>query len=56
MFVGLGLANSVVGFGIIVNVSRHKLYIKSRVSNFDKIYLSNSAIIGDNPSEFKIID
>jgi hypothetical protein len=56
MFVGLGLANSVVGFGIIVNVSRHELYIKSSISNFDKIYLSNSAIIGDNPSEFKIID
>ena len=55
MFVGLGLANSVVGFGIIVNVSRHKLYIKSRISNFDKIYLSNS-VIEDNPSEFKIID
>jgi hypothetical protein len=50
------LANSVVGFGIIVNVSRHELYIKSCISNFDKIYLSNSAIIGDNPSEFKIID
>src|SRR5919198_1420508 len=56
MFVGLGLSNSVVGFGIIVNVSRHKLYIKSRISKFDKIYLSNSAIIGDNPSEFRIID
>ena len=56
MFVGLGLSNSVVGFGIIVNVSRHKLYIKSRISKFDKIYLSNSAIIGDNPSEIRIID
>jgi polynucleotide 5'-hydroxyl-kinase GRC3/NOL9 len=56
MFVGLGLGNSVIGFGIIVNVSRHRLYIKSDVSKFDKIYLSNSAIIGDNPSEFRIID
>jgi polynucleotide 5'-kinase involved in rRNA processing len=56
MFVGLGLANSVVGFGIIVNVSRYKLHIKSRISKFDKIYLSNSAIIADDPSEFKIID
>ncbi|MFL6456064.1 MAG: Clp1/GlmU family protein [Nitrososphaeraceae archaeon] len=56
MFVGLGLSNSVIGFGIIVDVFRHRLYIKSRVSKFDKIYLSNSAIIGDNPSEFKIID
>jgi polynucleotide 5'-hydroxyl-kinase GRC3/NOL9 len=56
MFVGLGLSNSVIGFGIIVDVSRHRLYIKSRISKFDKIYLSNSAIIVDNPSEFKIID
>lgn len=56
MFVGLGLGNSVIGFGIIVNVSRHRLYIKSHVSKFDKIYLSNSAIIQDNPSEFSIID
>jgi polynucleotide 5'-hydroxyl-kinase GRC3/NOL9 len=56
MFVGLGLSNSVVGFGIIVNVSRYKLHIKSRISKFDKIYLSNSAIIGDNPLEIRIID
>ncbi len=56
MFVGLGLSNGVIGFGIIVDVFRHRLYIKSRVSKFDKIYLSNSAIIGDNPSKFKIID
>ncbi|HJT48290.1 MAG TPA: Clp1/GlmU family protein [Nitrososphaeraceae archaeon] len=56
MFVGLGLANRIVGFGIIVDVFRHRLYIKSCVSKFDQIYLSNSAIIGDNPSEFKIIN
>jgi polynucleotide 5'-hydroxyl-kinase GRC3/NOL9 len=56
MFVGFGLSNSVIGFGIIVDVFRHWLYIKSRISKFDKIYLSNSAIIADDPSEFKIID
>jgi len=56
MFVGLGLSNSVIGFGIIVSVSRYRLYIKSHVPKFDKIYLSNSAIISDSLSEFKIID
>jgi len=56
MFVGLGLSNSVIGFGIIVSVSRYRLYIKSHVPKFDKIYLSNSAIISDSLSEFRIID
>ena len=56
MFVGLGLNRNIVGFGIIVNISKHRLYVKSNVSKFDLVYLSNSAISEDNPSEFKIID
>jgi polynucleotide 5'-hydroxyl-kinase GRC3/NOL9 len=56
MFVGLGLNRNIIGFGIIVNTSRHRLYVESDVSKFDKVYLSNSAISEDNPSEFKIID
>jgi hypothetical protein len=56
MFVGLGLSRNILGFGIIVNISRHRLYVESDVSKFDKVYLSNSAISEDNPSEFKIID
>jgi hypothetical protein len=56
MFVGLELNRDIIGFGIIVDISRRRLYIKSEVSKFDKIYLSNSAINEDNPSEFRIID
>ena len=56
MFVGLGLNRNIVGFGIIMNISRHSLYVESDVSKFDKVYLSNSAISEDDPSEFKIID
>ena len=56
MFVGLGLNRNIIGFGIIVNISRHRLYVESDVSKFDKVYLSNSALSEDNPSEFKIID
>jgi polynucleotide 5'-hydroxyl-kinase GRC3/NOL9 len=56
MFVALGSNKNIIGFGIIEDISRHTLYIKSDVSKFDKIYLSNSAISEDNPSEFRIID
>jgi polynucleotide 5'-hydroxyl-kinase GRC3/NOL9 len=56
MFVGLELNRDIIGFGIIVDISRRRLYIKSDISKFDKIYLSNSAINEDNPSEFRIID
>ena len=56
MFVGLGLDRNIIGFGIIVDVSRRRLYVKSDVLKFDKIYLSNSGISEDNPSEFRIID
>jgi polynucleotide 5'-hydroxyl-kinase GRC3/NOL9 len=55
MFVGLGLNRNIVGFGIM-NISRHSLYVESDVYKFDKVYLSNSAISEDDPSEFKIID
>jgi polynucleotide 5'-hydroxyl-kinase GRC3/NOL9 len=44
IFVGLGWNRAVIGFGTIVNISRHRLYIKSHVSEFDEIYLSNSGI------------
>jgi hypothetical protein len=56
MFVGLGSNRNIIGFGIIVDVSRRRLYIKSDVLKFDKIYLSNTGINEDNPSEFRIIN
>jgi polynucleotide 5'-hydroxyl-kinase GRC3/NOL9 len=55
MFVGLGLNRNITGFVPIVDVSRSRLYIKSDVCKFDKIYLSNSEINEDNLSEFRII-
>jgi polynucleotide 5'-hydroxyl-kinase GRC3/NOL9 len=56
MFVGLGSNGNIIGFGIIVEVSRRRLYIKSDVVKFDNIYLSNSGVSEGNPSEFRIID
>jgi polynucleotide 5'-kinase involved in rRNA processing len=56
MFVGLGSNRNIIGFGIIVDVSRRRLYIKSDVLKFDKIYLSSSGISEDNPSEFRIVN
>jgi hypothetical protein len=39
-----------------VNISRDRLYIKSHVSEFDEIYLSNSGIGQNNHSELRIIN
>lgn len=56
IFVGLGWNRIIIGFGIIVNISRDRLYIKSHVSEFDEIYLSNSGIGQNNHSELRIIN
>jgi polynucleotide 5'-hydroxyl-kinase GRC3/NOL9 len=56
MFVGLGSNRNIIGFGIIVDVSRRRIKIKSDVLKFDKIYLSNTGINEDSPSEFRIIN
>jgi hypothetical protein len=40
IFVGLGWNRTIIGFGIIVNISRDRLYIKSHVSEFDEFILA----------------
>jgi hypothetical protein len=44
MFVGLGMNKEIVGFGLILNASRHELAIQSSANDFNKIHLSNSGI------------
>ena len=44
IFVGLGMNREIVGFGLILNASRHELTIQSSANDFNKIYLSNSGI------------
>lgn len=44
MFVGLGRADSLVGFGIISNLAKHTIAIHTSVGVLDKIYLSNTGI------------
>jgi polynucleotide 5'-hydroxyl-kinase GRC3/NOL9 len=46
MFVGLGFNRKFVGFGVISNASRRKIYIKSAaaVGNFNEVYLSQSTV------------
>jgi hypothetical protein len=44
MFVGLGYREEIVGFGIIINVSSHRITIRTPIDNFNKIYLSSSKI------------
>jgi polynucleotide 5'-hydroxyl-kinase GRC3/NOL9 len=57
MFVALGSnSRSILGFGIILNVSRSTVYIKSDVRNYNTIYLSNSGISEDNTLEFRIFN
>jgi polynucleotide 5'-hydroxyl-kinase GRC3/NOL9 len=47
MFVGLGFNRNFVGFGVISDASRRKIYIKSAaavVANFNEVYLSQSTV------------
>jgi hypothetical protein len=45
MFIAVGSdRRKILGFGVILNVSRSTVHIKSVVDNFDRIYLSNSRI------------
>jgi len=44
MFVGLGYREEIIGFGIITNVSSHRITIQTPIDNFNKIYLSSSKI------------
>jgi polynucleotide 5'-hydroxyl-kinase GRC3/NOL9 len=45
MFIAVGSdRRNILGFGVILNVSRSTVHIKSDVDNFNKIYLSNSRI------------
>jgi polynucleotide 5'-kinase involved in rRNA processing len=55
MFIGLGLENDIVGFGIIKQASLYKISIQTGIKYFNKIYLSHSGIIKDIPLEFRII-
>ena len=43
-FVGLGSADSLVGFGIISKLAKHTITIHTGVGLLDKIYLSNTGI------------
>ena len=55
MFIGLGLKDNIVGFGIIKHASVNKISIQTGVNYFNKVYLSHSGIIMDIPLEFRII-
>lgn len=44
MFVGLGRADRLVGFGIISKLAKHTITIHTGVGVLDKIYLSNTGI------------
>jgi polynucleotide 5'-hydroxyl-kinase GRC3/NOL9 len=44
MFVGLGKASNIVGFGIISAITNQKIEIHTNVNFFDTIYLSNIGI------------
>ena len=56
MFVALGSNKTILGFGIVLKVSRHRVYLKSDVRDFNEIYLSNSRISEDNISEFRLVN
>jgi polynucleotide 5'-hydroxyl-kinase GRC3/NOL9 len=44
MFVGLGKASNIVGFGIVTSITNRKIEIHTDVDFFDTIYLSNIGI------------
>ena len=55
MFIGLGLKDNIVGFGIIKHASVNKISIQTGINYFNKVYLSHSGIMMDIPLEFRII-
>ena len=44
MFVGLGKASNIVGFGIVTSITNQRIEIHTNVDFFDTIYLSNIGI------------
>ncbi|MGA7542747.1 MAG: Clp1/GlmU family protein [Nitrososphaeraceae archaeon] len=44
MFVGLGKASNIVGFGVVSSITKQKIEIHTNVDFFDTIYLSNIGI------------
>ena len=55
MFIAVGSdGRNILGFGVILNVSRSRVHIKSDVDNFNKIYLSNSRINECDALEFRM--
>jgi polynucleotide 5'-hydroxyl-kinase GRC3/NOL9 len=54
MFVGLGLNSRVVGFGIITNINTSSIYVRTDVSSFDRVYLSNIRLGKDRAVEVRI--
>jgi hypothetical protein len=55
MFIAVGSdGRNILGFGVILNVSRSRVHIKSDVDNFNKIYLSNSRINEYDALEFRM--
>ncbi|MCI0561802.1 MAG: hypothetical protein MN733_25225, partial [Nitrososphaera sp.] len=41
MFVGLGSNNEISGFGVIVDIGQSEIRIRTDVTGFNEVYLSN---------------
>lgn len=54
MFVGLGSAGLVNGFGIIAGIEPERMQIQTDIDNFDRIYLSNIRLGSGRPVEIRI--
>jgi polynucleotide 5'-hydroxyl-kinase GRC3/NOL9 len=56
MFVGLGSNNTVLGFGIIININPDNgiIHIKTNINSFDNIYLSNIRLSGNRILEARL--
>jgi polynucleotide 5'-hydroxyl-kinase GRC3/NOL9 len=54
MFVGLGLNGRVVGFGMIAGITPDSIYVRTDVSYFDRVYLSNIRLGRDRAVEIRI--
>ncbi|AFU59864.1 GTPase or GTP-binding protein-like protein [Candidatus Nitrososphaera gargensis Ga9.2] len=54
MFVGLGSAGQIVGFGIITGITPHSIFVQTDVGSFDRIYLGNIRLSRDRAVEVRI--
>jgi polynucleotide 5'-hydroxyl-kinase GRC3/NOL9 len=54
MFLGLGSNDSVIGFGILTDITKNSMRVETNIDSFDRVYLSNIRLSRDRAVEIRI--